>query len=695
MQISQDRKPNRLINEKSPYLLQHAYNPVDWYPWTNEAFDKAEKENKPIFLSIGYSTCHWCHVMEDESFEDKEVAKLINECFVPIKVDREERPDIDNLYMTVCQMLTGSGGWPLTIIMTPDKKPFFAGTYFPKVSKYGRIGMIDLVTKVKEVWLSKQKEALDSADQILFYLQQLTYNVPGEKLDKSVLEKAYHQLSNNFDEIDGGFGKAPKFPTPHNFLFLLRYWKRTQDKKALFMVEKTLDKMRLGGIYDHIGFGFHRYSTDAKWFLPHFEKMLYDQAMLLLVYLEAFQATRNILYEKTAREIFAFVIEELTSPEGGFYSAYDADSEGKEGKFYLWSCSELRKILTKDEIDFVIKVFNLKEDGNYFEEATREKNGENILYMEKLPKEIALDLSISENEFYMLLDKVKEKILNARKKRIYPHKDDKILTSWNALMIAALAKGSQVLNDNVYISHAQKAVDFIFDKLVLDNKLMHSYREGKPNVLANLDDYSFLIWALLELYEASLQEKYLELALKLNEHVTGHFWDEKNGGFFFISDEAEVLLVRQKDLYDGALPSGNSIAMLNLVRLFKITGNESLSIKAEKLMKAFSITVKEMPTAYTYFLCAVDYLIGPSYEVIIVGDEHDSTTQLMINSIRKEFIPNIVLLLKPKSEPYKLTNIAPYTKNLTCIDGITTAYVCKDFSCNLPICDVNKLLSLL
>jgi len=419
---------NRLASEKSPYLLQHADNPVDWYPWNDEAFEKARQEDKPIFLSIGYSTCHWCHVMAHESFEDAQVAKLMNDTFVSIKVDREERPDIDGIYMTVCQMMTGSGGWPLTIIMTPEKKPFFAATYIPKETRFGLTGMLDLIPKIQDVWTNRKIEVIESSEKITSTIQQLSPGTPGEELNGHLLSSAYEALSARFDPEYGGFGSAPKFPIPHNLLFLLRYWKTTHDKKALQMAEQTMQAMRRGGIYDHVGFGFHRYSTDREWLVPHFEKMLYDQAMLVMAYTETFQATGKPEYEQTAREIIAYVLRDMTVPEGAFYSAEDADSEGKEGKFYVWTEDEIRQVLG-DRANPVIELFNITKEGNFEEESYRRKTGQNILHLKvSLPEESASQWETD-----------RQKLFAYREERFHPHKDDKILTDWNGLMIAALA----------------------------------------------------------------------------------------------------------------------------------------------------------------------------------------------------------------------------------------------------------------
>ncbi|MDH5715699.1 MAG: thioredoxin domain-containing protein, partial [Candidatus Aminicenantes bacterium] len=484
------RKPNRLIAEKSPYLLQHAFNPVDWYPWGSEAFDKARKENKPIFLSIGYSTCHWCHVMEKESFEDPEIASMMNEAFICIKVDREERPDIDRIYMTVCQMMTGSGGWPLTIIMTPDKKPFFAATYIPRPSRLGRLGMMELIPRIQELWKSKKGEVMSSAEQITQHLTQISIHAAGEPLGEAALEMAYRRLSRVFDERYGGFGRAPKFPTPHNLTFLLRYWKRTGEQKALRMVEKTLQSMRLGGIYDHVGFGFHRYSTDSRWLLPHFEKMLYDQALLVMAYTEAYQATRKEEYRHTVREILDYVMRDMTAPEGGFYSAEDAESEGEEGKFYLWTEEEIRQLLPGEESDLIVRIFNIEKDGNFAEEATGRRTGSNILYLRKSLHETASDMKISPEELERDFQKARQKLFAARHKRVHPHKDDKILTDWNGLMIAALARASSAFDEPQYAEATRRAADFILARMRdSKGKLYHRYRDGETAIPAYLDDY--------------------------------------------------------------------------------------------------------------------------------------------------------------------------------------------------------------
>jgi uncharacterized protein YyaL (SSP411 family) len=689
--------PNHLINETSPYLRQHAHNPVDWYPWGPEAFERAQREDKPIFLSIGYSTCHWCHVMAHESFEHPEVAKLMNETFVSIKVDREERPDIDNVYMSACQVMTGSGGWPLSIIITPDKKPFFAATYIPREGRFGLIGMLELIPHIRELWATRRGEALSLSSKIATVLQQTSQDTSGEELDETALELTYEQLAKRFDGQQAGFSSAPKFPTPHNLLFLLRYWKRRGDKAALDMVEKTLQAMRLGGIYDQLGFGFHRYSTDSQWLVPHFEKMLYDQAMLAMAYIEAYQATGKEDYGKTAREIFTYVLRDMTAPEGGFYSAEDADSEGKEGKFYLWAQEEVRQALGNEEADFVAEVFNIEKDGNFAEQATRRKSGVNILHLRKTLREIASDLNLSQQDLQAHLEVIRQKLFAYREKRVHPMKDDKILTDWNGLMLAALAKGAQAFDEPEYAEAARRAADFVLGNMrKADGRLWHRYRDGQAGVEANLDDYAFLVWGLIELYEAIFDAKYLKVALDLTGDMVRHFWDGDSGGLYLTPEDGEGLLVRKKEIYDGAIPSGNSVAMLNLLRLGRMTANSELEGKAAKIGHAFSGSVKQLPSAHTQLMVALDFGIGPCYEVVIAGNAQAEDTKAMVKALRTRFLPTKVVLLNPSEQKSpKIAQLAEFTKNQSSIGGKATAYVCLNYNCKLPTTDINKMLELL
>ena len=691
------KKYNRLIKEKSPYLLQHAQNPVDWYPWGEEAFEKARRENKPVFLSIGYSTCHWCHVMAHESFDDPEVAKRMNELFVCIKVDREERPDIDNVYMNVAQIMTGGGGWPLNIIMTPDKKPFFAGTYIPKESRYGRVGMMGLMMQVEELWTARRDEVNSQADMITNILGQLEQGEGGHELSQSLLQLTYRQLLDSFDKQYGGFGNAPKFPRPHNLFFLLRYWKRTGNKMSLQMVENTLDEMRRGGIYDHVGFGVHRYSTDERWLVPHFEKMLYDQALLALAYIEAYQATGHERHKKTAEEIFTYVLRDMTSKEGAFFTAEDADSEGEEGLFYLWHEDEIKKVLGKEEAAFISRVFNVEKAGNYIDSVERKKTAKNILHLKSSLSGIAKKEKISEKELVKRIEESRIKLFSFRKKRIHPYKDDKILTDWNGLMIAAFARGAQAFGNNEYKLAAKRASRFILKNLRKKNgRLLHRYRGGEAGIEATVDDYAFLIFGLIELYQAGYEASFLKNAMALQEDMNEYFWDDKKGGFFLTADDGEKLLLRPKEIYDGALPSGNSLAMSNLLRLARMTGNSSLETKAAKLGAAFSKKINKSPSAYTQLLSALDFAVGPSYEVVITGKAEDKQTKEMLESLEKNFLPNKVVIFKESSEKAQhIVKLAPFTKHYSGIDGKTTAYVCQNFSCSLPVTDKGKMLELL
>jgi uncharacterized protein YyaL (SSP411 family) len=689
--------PNRLINELSPYLRQHAHNPVDWYPWGTEAFERAQSEDKPIFLSIGYSTCHWCHVMAHESFEDPEVARLMNEAFVSIKVDREERPDIDSVYMSICHLMTGGGGWPLTIIMTPDKRPFFAATYIPRAGRFGLIGMMELIPGVRELWASRRGEALNVSGRIATLLQQTSQGMPGAELNETTLELAYEQLAKRFDGRHGGFSNAPKFPTPHNLLFLLRYWKRTGDSAALDMVEKTLQAMRRGGIYDHVGFGLHRYATDSQWLVPHFEKMLYDQAMSAMAYTEAYQATGKGDYGKTAREIFTYVLRDMTAPEGGFYSAEDADSEGEEGKFYLWTQEEVFRLFGDEERDFVARVFNIEKDGNFAEQRTGRKSGVNILHVTKSLEELASDLSLSRSDLESHLEAIRQKLSAYREKRVHPMKDDKILTDWNGLMIAALAKGAQYFDEPEYAEAARHAADFLVGNMrKTDGRLWHRYRDGQAGVQANLDDYAFLVWGLVELYEAVFAVKYLRVAVELTEDMLRHFWDGDTGGLYLTPEDGESLLVRKKEIHDGAIPSGNSVAMLNLLRLGRMTATPDWEEKAAAVGRAFSQSVKQSPSAHSQLMVALNFGVGPSYEVVIAGNAQAEDTSTMVKALRTRFLPNKVVLLNPdEQDSPEMSQLAAFTRNQTSIEGKATAYVCLNYNCKSPTTDVNKMLELL
>ncbi|MGE5390203.1 MAG: thioredoxin domain-containing protein [Deltaproteobacteria bacterium] len=673
------RKTNRLAMEKSPYLLQHAHNPVDWYPWGEEAFDRAGTEDKPIFLSIGYSTCHWCHVMERESFEDEEVAALLNRDYVAIKVDREERPDIDHIYMEVCQGLTGSGGWPLTIIMTPEKKPFFAATYIPKNPGHGMKGLMQLLPQIAALWREERESVIESSEKIADWLNREEKNDSGD-IGSKVFDQAFDYFQKAFDRRYGGFSSQPKFPTPHNLYFLLRYYKLTKDPEALEMVEKTLEAMYQGGIYDHIGFGFARYSTDRRWLVPHFEKMLYDNALLALAYLEAYQLTRKEIYARVAREIFTYVLRDMTAPEGGFYSAEDADSEGEEGLFYLWRPGEIRKILGGDDGADFCRIYDISEQGNF--------EGRSIAnLLERLP---------GANE-RCRLEPWRQKLFMAREKRVHPHKDDKILTAWNGMMIAALSFGSRVLEDSSYREAAERAVKFIKKNLRReDGRLLARYREGEALYPAYALDYACLIWGLIELYQVGMDPAYLELALELNAEMIRYFWDEENGGFFLYGSDAEELLARPKEIYDGAIPSSNSVAVLNLLRLARLTGDSTLEEKASRTIDHFDGSIRQMPGGHTFFLISMLFYRQPGQEIVIVGDAADAHTKSMIQLVNQRFLPASLVVLKDvTNQAGSIEKIVPFVRDMSKVGGQSTAYVCTGFACQQPTTDPGKLIELL
>jgi len=692
-----DQKPNRLINEKSPYLLQHARNPVDWHPWGDEAFETAIKEDRPVFLSIGYSTCHWCHVMAHESFEDDSVASLINSTFIPVKVDREERPDLDSIYMMICRMLTGSGGWPLTIIMTPDKKPFFAGTYIPRNTRFGRTGLMELIPRIREVWAERRRDVIDTADNIIRALENIEEPASGPDLDASVLDMAFHELSLSYDRLHGGFGNAPRFPSPHNLLFLLRYWNRTGRRGALDMVEQTIRSIHRGGIYDQIGFGLHRYSTDREWQVPHFEKMLYDQALFALSCLETYQATGAEYYSQIAREIFTYVLRDMAHPDGGFYSAEDADSEGQEGRFYIWNENEIYEILGKDNADLTARVFGVQREGNFREEASGLAHGSNILHLRMPLSKIAEGLNVTLPELEARIASIRDQLFNARQNRIRPSKDDKILTDWNGLMIAVLARGSQVLEDQSCLEAAMKSADFILVHLREPNgRLLHRYRDGEAAIQAHLDDYAFLVWGLIEIYESCFDAAYLKAALDLNQDMLNLFQDQVRGGLFFTGHDGEPLLIRKKEFYDSAIPSGNSAAMLNLLRLARLTGRTDLEEKASEIGRTFSGQVRQMPSACTFFLAAVDFGLGPTYEVVISGNSRAPDTLGMISALRKKFIPGKAIILRPTEDPGStIETLSEFVKSYSAINDKAAAYVCVNRVCNAPTTDPSEMLRFL
>jgi uncharacterized protein YyaL (SSP411 family) len=686
------RLQNRLIHEKSPYLLQHAKNPVDWYPWSEEAFSRAAREDKPIFLSIGYATCHWCHVMAHESFEDAEVAAILNRDFIAIKVDREERPDIDSVYMTVCQQMAGQGGWPLTIVMTPDKKPFFAATYIPKETRFSMMGLLTLLPRITLMWKERRSDLISSGDRVIAQIASSNISSSEIQPGEDLLDEGYNSLLIQFDPANGGFGNAPKFPTPHTLLFLLRYGSRKNNFRALAMVEKTLKAIRTGGIYDHLGGGIHRYSTDAQWHVPHFEKMLYDQALLIMACTEAYQVTGNPEYKKTVEEIIGYVMRALHSPEGAFFSAEDADSPEGEGAFYVWTLKEFEHILGKEDAAHAAMVFGLSPQGNY--QDPERGSGYNIL-LRKLPIEnIAASLQMSEPELEMRIESICSRLLAAREQRVRPSLDDKVLSDWNGLFIAALAQAGRVFDNPSYCEWAKTAMQFILTRMRSDDGgLLHRYRDGDAAITGFADDYAFIIHSLIELYETTFNEHYLATALKLNEYFIEHFHDTQNGGFFTVSDTAEALIIRKKEIYDGAIPSCNSVAFMNLIRLSRLTGDARLEENASALSRCFAGMINQSPSAYTWFLSGLDQLVQP-HEIVIVGDDRAEDTKALILALQSRYLPSVtVMQFAPGAQAEALAELAPFTRNLSMIDGKATAYVCSGHTCSLPFTDPEAMLA--
>jgi uncharacterized protein YyaL (SSP411 family) len=664
---------NRLADETSPYLLQHKNNPVDWYPWGAQALERSRSEDLPIFLSIGYSACHWCHVMEHESFESEAIAEVLNKHFVCIKVDREERPDLDQIYMNAVQVLTGRGGWPMSVFLTPELKPFYGGTYWPPEPRHGMPGFDQVITAVAKAWNENREGVLETSERLTEELAQVSLQgkAPGE-LSESLVRNAVSHFRQTYDRTYGGFGGAPKFPAPMSLRLLMRYWHRHKDQFALDMVTGTLDRMAAGGIYDHLGGGFARYSVDARWLVPHFEKMLYDNSLLAVAYLEAFQITGNQEYVRVIRETLDYVLRDMTDPAGGFYSTEDADSEGVEGKFYVWTPEQLVEVLGQDKAENFAKVYDVTEHGN-FEEAS-------ILNLPKTIAQQAQLLGREEESLRQELAESRQKLFNARERRIHPHQDDKVITAWNGLMIEALALAGVVLQESCYLDAARQAVVFIDEKLRRkDGRLLHTWRNGAAKYDGFLDDYSYLACALITLYEATGEAKYLSQAIADMEVVLTRFSDAGQGGFYYTADDQEALLVRNKELADNAVPSGNAMAALALVKLAKLTGEERYLSAAENTMQAGAEIMQRYPSAAAQMLQAVDFLLGPTYELVFAGDQGPES-QGILAEIRQQFLPNKVLAFAGDSLP-ALTGLLE-GKQIS--PGEPTLFICEGFTCQAP-----------
>ena len=670
---------NHLASESSPYLLQHVNNPVDWYGWNEVSLKKAKDENKPIFLSIGYSACHWCHVMAHESFENEDVAEFMNENFVNIKVDREERPDIDDIYQKVCQIATGQGGWPLSIFLTPDQKPFYVGTYFPVLDYYGRPGFGSICRQLSQAWREKPKDIENSAEKFLDTLQKTEKITVPSKIDRIILDEAALNLFQLGDSTYGGFGAAPKFPNAANVSFLFHYAKLSRHTKFQEFGLKTLKKMANGGIFDQIGGGFHRYSTDAKWLVPHFEKMLYDNALIPVNYAEAYQITKDPFYLDVMKKTLDFVLRDMTSPEGGFYSAYDADSEGVEGNFYVWSKKEIKEILG-DDADVFCLFYDVTDGGNW--------EGNNILCNNLNLSNVAFNFGITEDKVKEILISGSEKLLKVRNSRISPGLDDKILVSWNSLMITAFAKGYRVTGDSKYLDAAKKCISFIEDNLFENDKLLRTYKNGNAKIDGYLEDYSYFVNALLDVFEIQANSKYLELALKLGYYLVDHFWDSENNSFFMTSDSHEKLIIRPKSNYDLSLPSGNSVSSFAMLRLFHFSQNQKFLEISTKILESQAQMAAENPFGFGYLLNTIAIYLENPVEITIINNENSDICE----SLNEIYLPNSFRVVIDDSTQLENLSQYPFFSGKT-FESKTSVLICKNFSCSLPLHSMDEINS--
>ncbi len=668
-----------MINETSPYLLQHAHNPVEWFAWGEEAFEKARKEDKPILISIGYSACHWCHVMEDESFEDEATAAIMNEHFVNIKIDLEERPDVDQIYMQFVQMTAGSGGYPLNVFLTPDKLPFFGGTYFPPIARYNLPSFRQILMSIADAWRKNRDELLESANEILSEMRDvgLPKNA-ASGLSLDVLDAAFANFTRSFDAVNGGFGGAPKFPPPMSLEFLLRYYHRTNDKHALQMVEKTCTEMASGGIYDQLGGGFHRYATDAIWLVPHFEKMLYDNAQLTRIYLHLFQITKNEFYRRIAVETLEYVRREMLDERGGFYTAQDADSEGEEGKFFVWTPAEIADVLGADEARIFNFYFDVTEHGNFEEK--------NILNVRNSPSISAEQINVSEEKLKEVLERGRKLLFERRERRIKPFRDEKVLTAWNGLMLATFAEASAILQNEDYLNVAKKNADFILENLQKDGWLLRAWKNGQAKLNGYLEDYANFADGLIELFQVSGEMKYLTEARRLADLMIAEFWDEEAGGFFFTASNHEELVMRSKDFYDNATPSGNSAAVDVLLKLAKLTGDEKYERYAVKILKMVAPQIKRYAQAFGRILSAMEFYLNPTKEIVIVGAKGNELER----EVWREYLPSKVVVLAKENNSDSA--LIPLLQERKTIDGKPTAYVCENFICQKPVTTIENLI---
>ena len=687
------REDNRLADQKSPYLRQHASNPVDWYPWGEAAFEKALREDKPLFISIGYSTCRWCHVMARESFENEEVAELLNDNFVSIKVDREERPDVDRIYMRACQAYTGRGGWPLNVITTPDGQPFFATTYLPPEPRRGSTGLKDVLSRISQLWDTSRSRVEETAEKLARAIREDSGGTRQDLPGQEPLRKACHGLRQRYDGQHGGFGRAPKFPSPHTLMFLLRASNRFGESAERDIVEHTLTAMRRGGVYDHVGLGFHRYSTDRQWKVPHFEKMLYDQAMLAQAYTEGYLAIGEESFRRTAGEILTYLMRDMRSPRGGFYAAQDAESEGEEGKYYVWTREEWMEVLGEDEGRLWADVFNIEDEGNFRDEATGERTGANIPHLEMGWEQAAREHDMSPEQLSEQWEEARSILLEARKKRVAPAKDTKQIAGWNGLAVAAFALAGRATGKGEYTDAARSAADFVLQELrTEDGRLLRYYREGPGEPRGYADDYSYVIWGLCELYEATFELDYLEAALELTDDMLELFWDAENGGLYLAGEDAGDRIPRTKNGQDGALPSANSVAAVNLLRLAELTTQKELGDRALDLIKNRGGQLDSYPAAFTHLLSAVDYAIGPTRQVVVEGALDREETRRFIRRINERFLPRCsVLHCPPNGEQKRMAAVCGWAPEHKGEGAAPRAYLCEDKLCREPIQDPDEL----
>jgi len=681
---------NRLIHETSPYLRQHAHNPVDWYTWGEEALERARREDRPILLSIGYSACHWCHVMEHESFENERIAAIMNEHFVNIKVDREERPDLDEIYMNAVTTMTGSGGWPMTVFLTPGLRPFYGGTYFPPDDRYGRPGFPRVLTAVAQFFTERRSEAEEQGEKLQQRLSDIASFVSGDTgLEEDLLEKAFQAIAATVDHVNGGFGRQPKFPGSMTLSFCLREHLRTGRQTALDTVSLSLRKMASGGIYDQLGGGFHRYSVDAEWLIPHFEKMLYDNALLMRTYTEAYQLTQDPLYHRIVEESAEYLLREMVRPGGGFYATQDADSEGEEGKFFAWSRQEIVDLLGAEKGKLFCRYYGVEEGGNF-------EHGRSVLHTPVAVESLSANLSVDPNYYRSLLREGKSLLFSEREKRVKPFRDEKIMTDWNGLMIGSMATAYRVFGHRAWLAAAEGAMSFLLSDLYKDGRLLHVYKDGVAKLNGYLDDYAFVVGALLDLYEASFDLRWFERALELHDTMDGQFWDTDRGAYFFTGEAHERLIVRSKNPYDNAIPSGNAVAVHNLLRLAAFTGKAAYREKAEQTLRVFGDFMESAPNGFGHLLCGLSWYLSNPLEIAVVGSPQDEGTQALLPKIDGRFLPHkVVALYDPVSGDPRTPATIPLLANRPQIDGKPTAYVCRNFVCQRPVTTAEELATLL